>query len=98
MRFGFHDRISEGFLKETYDYYVPKNQNQNCALLKSEKAMHRQSSLNKIIASSSKIRSHCSLREICYHPVEANISDFWLFYIQVHFYTINRILKMLFFL
>lgn len=42
MRFGFYDGISEGFLKETYDYYVPENQNQNCALLKTGKAMHRQ--------------------------------------------------------
>lgn len=42
MRFGFYDRISEGFLKETYDHYVPENQNQTCATLKTGKAMHRQ--------------------------------------------------------
>lgn len=32
MRFGFYDRISEGFLNETYDHYVPENQNQNVQL------------------------------------------------------------------
>lgn len=42
MRFGFYDRISEGFLNETYDHYVPENQNQKCATLKTGKEMHRQ--------------------------------------------------------
>lgn len=32
MRFGFYDRISEGFLKETYDYYVPENQTKHVQL------------------------------------------------------------------
>lgn len=44
MCFGFYDGISEGFLKETYDYYVLRSResNQTCATLKTGKAMHRQ--------------------------------------------------------